>query len=282
MDRVVFLIEATGERIACLLNPESLTFARQAGIRTRASRGGTILGAAGADDPLIVTGGGVTEVELQLLFDTDLAQSLDPAASFAASAAPPAPPAQTLGGEAPQPALPPADPDVRDLTRPLWGLAEPARASGTATESPVVRFIWGRAWNLPAVVTAAAERLERFSLGGMPQRSWLTLRLRRVPDTQPPSPDRFEPAPALPGLGDYPLPEAGGGTDAAYVEVIADADGNVATPLYQIANDHLGSPAAWSAIAAASGIEDPLRIEAGTVLTIPAAGSPTVTAGGAA
>ncbi|MCY1125544.1 hypothetical protein OU426_01645 [Frigidibacter sp. RF13] len=282
MDRVVFLIEATGERIACLLNPESLTFSRQAGLRTRMARGGTILGAAGADDPLIVTGGGVTEVELQLLFDTDLAQSLDPAASFSAPVTPPVPAGQSAGGEAPLPALPPPDPDVRDLTRPLWSLAEPSRASGAATEAPVVRFIWGRAWNLPAVVTAAAERLERFSLGGMPQRSWLTLRLRRVPDTQPPSPDRFEPAPTLPGPGDYPLPGAGGETDAAYVEVIADADGNVATPLYQIANDHLGSPAGWSAIAAASGIEDPLRIEAGTVLTIPAAGTATASAGGSA
>lgn len=274
MDRVVLLIEATGERISCLLNPESLTFSRSAGLRTRAARGGAILGAAQADDPLILTGGGVTELELQLLFDTDLARSLDPGAAFSAASTRGVPQAVGADGASPAeiPTLPEPDPDVRALTRPLWALAEPFNPGGAQAGAPVVRFIWGRAWNLPAVVTAAAERLERFSPGGTPQRSWLSLRLRRVPDSQPPAGDLDDALPAFNDPGALPMPGDGSAGDgnALYVEVVADADGNSATPLYQLANDHLGGPQAWPLIAAASGIEDPLRIPAGTVLTIPA------------
>ena len=47
-----------------------------------------------------------------------------------------------------------------------------------APELPVVRLIWGKRWNLPGVVVAAAERLERFTVDGSPQRSWLRLLLR--------------------------------------------------------------------------------------------------------
>jgi len=263
MERVAFLIEATGERVTCLLNPESLTFTRQAGLRTRTGNPGTLMGGAGADDPLIVSGGGITELELQLLFDTELAQSLDPAAQ---AVEPP-----QVNADAPVPvAIPMPEPDVRTLTRPLWNLAEPTEDASLTGDVPVVRFIWGRAWNLPAVVTAVAEKLERFGSGGVPQRSWLSLRLRRVPGDNASEPDITEPV-------DVPLElldEENGGTlwagdDATYVQAIADADGNPATQLYQLADEHLGSPQSWSVIAAASGIEDPLRIDPGTIIVIP-------------
>ena len=37
MERVAFIVDATGERIDCLLNPETLAVRRQAGVRPRAA-----------------------------------------------------------------------------------------------------------------------------------------------------------------------------------------------------------------------------------------------------
>ena len=37
MERVAFVVESTGERLGCLLNPESLVLRRLAGIRPRLS-----------------------------------------------------------------------------------------------------------------------------------------------------------------------------------------------------------------------------------------------------
>jgi hypothetical protein len=86
----------TGERIACMLNPEDLIVRRLAGVRPRRSAGGPLTGAGLADDALLFTGGGTTELHLNLLFDVSLASS---SAKIT---------------------------DVRDLTYPLWQLAENA------------------------------------------------------------------------------------------------------------------------------------------------------------
>src|SRR5262249_44963040 len=74
--------------------------------------------------------------------------------------------------------------DVRDLTRPLWELAENSGAGSMGEvrsgRSPLVTFVWGKAWNIPGVVTAVAEKLESFTDDGAPRRSWLRMRLLRV------------------------------------------------------------------------------------------------------
>ncbi len=72
MERVTFLVERTGDRIPCLLNPEALEVRRSAGIVRRRGAGGAIIGNPRTDDPLVATGGGVTEYELKLLFDVDV------------------------------------------------------------------------------------------------------------------------------------------------------------------------------------------------------------------
>jgi len=94
MERVAFLIEETGEHIGCLLNPESVVMTRTAGVEPRRSSGGRLTGTGLADDPLLFTGGGRTELKLDLLFDVDLAPD-------------------HLGVT-----------DVRQMTRPIWALAE--------------------------------------------------------------------------------------------------------------------------------------------------------------
>src|ERR1700694_1892821 len=99
MERVAFLLEETNERLGCLLNPESLVIRRVAGVLPRRSFGGQFTGMGLRDDPLLYTGGGRTELELNLLFDVSLAGS-----SMETS-------------------------DVRDLTGPLWNLAENTRSA---------------------------------------------------------------------------------------------------------------------------------------------------------
>jgi len=96
VERVSFLVEATGTRLSCLLNPETLAVRRLAGVRPRQTASGALTGAELSDDPLLHTGGGRTEIDLDLLFDL------------------------SLGGGTVV-----AD-DVRDLTRPFWNLAENA------------------------------------------------------------------------------------------------------------------------------------------------------------
>ncbi|WP_054763805.1 CIS tube protein [Methylomonas koyamae] len=122
----------------------------------RQSSAAILTGHGLADDCYIQTGGGTTTLELDLLFDINIAGS-------------------TIGSE-----------DVRDLTRPFWNLAENNAKAGGSGQVPVCRFVWGKSWNIPGVVTAVAERLEHFNQDGVPQRSWLRLRLLRV--NEPPAP----------------------------------------------------------------------------------------------
>ena len=154
MERVTFLVEQTNERIACLLNPESLEIKRIAGVRKRSLSERPLSGTMQSDTPLQFTGGGQTEFQFDLLFDISVAGST----------------IQTT--------------NVRKLTAPLWDLSENKYNSSGSAYLPVVRFIWGKSWNVPGIVTAVAERLEAFSPGGEPGRSWLRMRMLRVSEQQ--------------------------------------------------------------------------------------------------
>ncbi len=180
MERVAFLIEETNERLRCLLNPETLVLRRTAGVRPRQSATGQVTGSGLADDPLLYTGGGRTELDLDLLFDVTL-----PGSSVTSD-------------------------DVRDLTAPLWRLAENNQATAGYGRPPFVRLIWGKSWNIPGIVVAVAERLEFFTPAGVPQRSWLRLRMVRtaVPVTRPASASAISTGLSRPLL---PLTVAAGG-----------------------------------------------------------------------
>lgn len=247
MERVTFLIEATNERIGCLLNPASLVQQRRAGVYSRGPAGLPVTAEGVSDDPLVAAGGGATELTFDLLFDVTLAGS-----SIVSD-------------------------DVRALTGPLWQLSENAREADGSRRLPAVRFIWGKAWNVRGVITAVAERLEQFTAEGAPQRSWLRLRLRRIDD--PPPPDL--PPPPLPesltALADVPLTTL----DAAAVPVVESA-GGLAAPadeqgatlaagarLDLLAAMVYGDPAYWRLIAAINSIADPLRVAPGTALMLP-------------
>jgi hypothetical protein len=242
MERVAFILDADGRRLDCLLNPESLRLLRRAGVAARVGHARPITAARLRDDPLLFTGGGVTELELELLFDT----SLRPA--------------------------PHRVEDVRELTRPLWELAEGGAPASPTGAPSLVRFVWGKHWNVPGVVLAVAERLERFTPAGAPGRSWLHLRLRRLAppvdrhvDVETMDASRAEAARAAMATTASSGPT--GATDARH-EVAGDA-----ARLDEIAARHYGNPALWRLLAAHNGVDDPSALAAGTVLRIPAAPS---------
>lgn len=250
MERVAFLIEETGETLGCLLNPESLVIRRTAGIQPRRAATGHLGGVGLSDDPLLHTGGGKTELELDLLFDISVAGS-------------------SLPSE-----------DVRDLTRPLWNLAEtPAQSEGNGV-LPRVRFIWGKAWNLLGVVVAVAERLEQFTPGGVPQRSWLRLRLRRVSEPPPPPPPTLSPlTTADMALDGGIIPEeqvqvhemlGGGITLEMEAEGEIELSGAVTSErLDELAMRYFGSPTLWRLLASFNDLDDPLHVPPGFLLRVP-------------
>jgi hypothetical protein len=249
MERVAFLIERSGARISCLLNPEYLEARRVAGVQTRREAGGFLGGTARTDHPLIATGGGVTEIDLRLLFDTEIAQL--------ESGQQPAVPGED---GTPAPAM-----DVRELTRPIWDLSENATAEGFGAP-PSVRFIWGKSWNIPGVIISVAERLERFDVYGTPQRSWLTLRLRRVEEPEP------RPAPPMPVTPQFETPTSGpdsGGEPYPARDVPVDNMGTPLDRLDQIADEQYGMPWLAPILGTFNSLDDLLTLPEGTSLSIP-------------
>jgi hypothetical protein len=245
MERVAFLLERTGERIGCLLNPESLIVRRTAGVRSRTTTGGSLSGAGLKDDPLIYTGGGYTEMLLDLLFDTRLDGS-------------------SVATE-----------DVRTLTRPLFELAEGDRNPDGFTQPPVVRFVWGKSWNIPGVVTSVAERLEEFSASGAPQRSWLRMRLVRVSEQASTSTSRITSGTRVTGstfAGEVRRDLSSASLRAS--PSLRGESGTVSTVasgqrLDEIAWKHYGDSRLWRLIAYGNAIENPFAMAAGLTLTIP-------------
>lgn len=240
MERVAFLIERTGQRIECLLNPDSVTVTRQAGVRARRSAGGAITGRAVTDDSLLATGGGVTQLRLELLFDTSKASGPKPVH------------------------------DVRELTAPLWNLAENSAGDEGQGAPPVVRFVWGKSWNVPGMVCAVAERFECFSVAGMAQRSWVSLRFLRV-----------NVPPLLAATPDIPLDQLASAASAldpdddkllvhrVAGEADARGEGHSSERAEQLAHRYYGNPAYWRLLATFNKLDDPARLDTGMVLRMP-------------
>lgn len=244
MERVAFLIEETGERIACLLNPESVVMRRAAGVRPRRSIGGSLTGAELADDVLLFTGGGTTEMFLNLLFDVALT---DPAAKIE---------------------------DVRSLTSPLWKLAENTGAALNYGEPPRVRFVWGKSWNIPGVVASVSEHLDYFDQTGTPLRSWLRMRFLRAVEPLAETTAKAPPLPPLnPTLAAPAAPAAPTPTGAAVpnreVKIHTFAAGDRLDQLVRQQYGFYGHPSLWRLIASYNSISDPLNIPPGTILQFP-------------
>jgi Contractile injection system tube protein len=241
VERASFIVEKTGERIDCLLNPASVIVRRLAGVQHRHSSTGPLSAMALKDDPLLYTGGGMTELLLDLLFDTSLA----------------GPQAVTE--------------DVRSLTAPLARLAEGSDATDGLGQAPLVRFVWGKAWNVLGVVTALAERLEYFNAEGAPQRSWLRMRLQRVSSPILQMVENWIEDVAvseLPDADDVPI------EDLRFFEMTGSGEeegegGQTTERLDEVAYRMYGNPTWWRRIANFNDLDNPWEIEPGKLLSIP-------------
>lgn len=241
MERVSFILEGSERRISALLNPESLEVRRWSGVRRRQLDGQDLSRPMAADDEVVLTSGGRTELTMQLLFDVGVSGSSGPPVS-----------------------------DVRQLTGPFRALAENIQRQGDRMVAPRVRFVWGKAWNVPGFVLEVAERFERFQPAGQPTRSWLTLRLRRALDEHELAPAHAASAAALdPALEFSGTPE----DDAAPVHLVRGTEDGAAERLDLIAARHYGNPAYWRHIAEANDLEDPQETSPGDTLILPAAES---------
>jgi hypothetical protein len=245
VERVAFLIEETGERIACMLNPEDLVVRRLAGVRPRRSSGGALTGAGLADDPLLFTGGGMTELQLNLMFDVSLAGS-----------------STTVS-------------DVRDLTYPLWRLSENAADEQNYGRPPLVRFVWGKSWNIPGIVSAVAERLDYFASGGEPLRSWLSMRFLRVAESASAVISERRSLPSLQLREEFlPQPSTQTGTTPAQTDLPESqvheiASGERLDQLEFRYYGYRGHPSLWRWLAIINDIADPLHIVPGTPVQVP-------------
>lgn len=150
MERITFLVEETNERLSCMLNPETVVMKRQSGVRPRESLSGLISSNDKGDNPLLFTGAGHTTIELDLVFDVSINGS-------------------SIVSE-----------DVRDLTKPIWNLTENHQRRDRLYRPALCRFIWGKSWNIPGVISAVAEKLESFTAEGVPRRSWMRLEMIRM------------------------------------------------------------------------------------------------------
>jgi hypothetical protein len=245
VERVAFLIEKTGERVECLLNPETFTITRQSGVRPHRTLSGVLTGAAESDDPVLAVGGGRTELVLELLFDV----SKQPHAGL--------------------------DDSVQTLTAPLWDMAENSDTDLTDSGPPLVRFVWGKAWNIPGIVVSVAERFERFTPAGVPQRSWVKMRLLRSSLSLTPAGShpatRADNALAL-------VPDNVPVEDLLTHEVtgeLAGAEGaGLVERIDQLAHRYYGDAALWPVLASFNGLDDPARLPVGASLAVPPLASP--------
>lgn len=232
MERAAFLIEESGRRIDCLLNPETIVFKREAGLKRRSVIGQLIGDAPWSGDMLLSGGGGLVQLQLDLLFDTSLQSS------------------------------PPVD-DVQLLTAPFWELAEHAVNSQGHYAPNLSRFIWGKTWNVLGMVSAVAERFEHFLPGGAPQRSWMRLNFVRVAD---PAARRRQSmpvnmidadgvAPFVSPAVDFPEPQRN--------DFGRQPNAPMGEPgrLDQAAYALTGDPADWRRLAVESGIDDPTMLQ---------------------
>jgi hypothetical protein len=244
MERVAFLVESSGARLRCLLNPENIVHHRAAGITVPHYAQGSLSGRGAAANAALFNGGGFSEIDLDLVFDVTLAQGTSIRSN-----------------------------DVRDHTRPITDLVENQPTTTTKLDHPpYVRFVWGKTWNIRAVISTAAERLEYFDASGVPRRSWLRLRLLQVPDEIDTEESRAQigQIPLSVGQAKPPTSEADDVQIHTTAAAIVEGGRVSADRLDTLAQRYYNHPGKWRVIADANSLSGIDNLPPGLALTIPA------------
>jgi len=241
MERVAFLLEHTGARLTCLLNPESIVTKRVSGIDDTALHSG-ILGRNGVPaGSLLFNRGGFCEVDLDLVFDT----------SFIAGST-----VQSL--------------DVRAHTAAISALAENVTLADGRGQPPFIRFVWGKTWNIRAVMRSVSERLENFDAQGNPRRSWMRLKLLQIPEDA----SEFDATKSLSSKA-FSRRDTTGSTPANddKIHIVAPARSpetpHSADRIDLLAEVYYRDASQWRLIADANDLLNPHALVPGTILTIP-------------
>jgi hypothetical protein len=121
------------------------------------------------------------------------------------------------------------------------------------TKLPVLTFQWGPpalAFTITCTIEQCNVTFKRFDRTGIPSRAEATIGLREEPSL----------------LGILPTNPTSGGIPGRESHVVSDGE-----TLMSIATFAYGAPQHWRALAAANGIDDPLRVRPGQVVYLPAA-----------
>lgn len=137
-----------------------------------------------------------------------------------------------------------------DNCKTLLGWSYPNIKDGSATNAEMTQltFTWGDKINYPVTMVSADVTYDRFSSSGNPIRATVVLSLRYEGTTPP---------------GTNPT---SGGIPGRRRHILVSGEN-----LQHIATANYGRPGAWRALAAANGIENPLAVQPGTVIYLPAA-----------
>ncbi len=120
---------------------------------------------------------------------------------------------------------------------------------GGGSPPKFVTFSWGSTQLPKAAPLSISIQYAMFHPNGDPMRAFVDLELAQADDSSPP------------GQAQNPTTR---GTAGLRSHIVQDGDS-----LHSIAYDSYGDPTRWRVIAEANGVDDPLRIERGTALSIP-------------
>ena len=120
---------------------------------------------------------------------------------------------------------------------------------GGGSPPKFVTFSWGSTQLPKAAPLSISIQYAMFHPNGDPMRAFVDLELAQADDSAPP------------GQAQNPTTR---GTAGLRSHIVQDGDS-----LHSIAYESYGDPTRWRVIAEANGVDDPLRLERGTALSIP-------------